>query len=58
MTSFKELSADEQGFYCLFDKIFIETYEGVSNLLNSFVLYYLDTIQIINLTENQTPFFD
>jgi AraC family transcriptional regulator, transcriptional activator of pobA len=58
ITSFKELSSDSKGFYCLFDKAYIETYGGVSNLLNSFAFYDLDAIPIINLTESQTQFFD
>jgi AraC family transcriptional regulator, transcriptional activator of pobA len=39
INSIKELSPNLNGFYCLFDKAFIDTYSGISNLLNTFPCY-------------------
>jgi AraC family transcriptional regulator, transcriptional activator of pobA len=57
ITSVKELSPEIKGFYCLFDKSFIDTYSGLSNLLNTFPFFDLDAIPIINLSESQADFF-
>lgn len=57
ITSVKELSANAKGYYCFFDKLFIDTYTGNTNLLHSFSFFDLDAIPIISLTENQTQFF-
>jgi AraC family transcriptional regulator, transcriptional activator of pobA len=57
INSIKEFSPDLNGFYCLFDKAFIETYSGVSNLLNTFPFFDLDAVPIVNLPESQFDFF-
>jgi AraC family transcriptional regulator, transcriptional activator of pobA len=57
INSVKELSPDLKGFYCLFDKAFVDTYSGVPNLLNTFPFFDLDAISLINLTESQFDFF-
>lgn len=57
ITSVKELSADIQGFYCLFDQEFIDTYSGVSNLLSSLAFFDLDAVPVIRLSEQQAEFF-
>jgi AraC family transcriptional regulator, transcriptional activator of pobA len=57
INSIKELSPDLKGFYCLFDKAFIDTYSGVSNLLNTFPFFDLDALPIVNLPEPQFDFF-
>jgi AraC family transcriptional regulator, transcriptional activator of pobA len=57
ITSVKELSADVKGFYCLFDQLFIETYTGTNNLLNSLPFFDLDAIAIISLPDSQSQFF-
>jgi AraC family transcriptional regulator, transcriptional activator of pobA len=56
INSIKELSPDLNGFYCLFDKAFIDTHSGVSNLLNTFPFFDLDALPIVNLPENQFDF--
>lgn len=57
INSVKELSPDLKGFYCLFDKAFIDTYSGVSNLLDTFPFFDLDAISLINLSASQFDFF-
>jgi AraC family transcriptional regulator, transcriptional activator of pobA len=57
ITSVKELSNDVEGFYILFDQSFIDTFSGVSNLLNSFRFFDLDALSILNLTQDQATFF-
>jgi AraC family transcriptional regulator, transcriptional activator of pobA len=57
ITSVKELSPELKGFYCLFDKSFIDIHSGLSNLLNTFPFFDLDAIPIINLSERQADFF-
>jgi AraC family transcriptional regulator, transcriptional activator of pobA len=57
INSVKELSPDLKGFYCLFDKAFIDTYGGVSNLLNTFRFFDLDALSLINLSQSQFDFF-
>jgi AraC family transcriptional regulator, transcriptional activator of pobA len=57
INSVKELSPDLKGFYCLFDKAFVDTYGGVPNLLNTFPFFDLDAISLINLSQNQFDFF-
>jgi AraC family transcriptional activator of pobA len=57
ITSVKEVSSDLKGYYCLFDKSFIDTYTGTTNLLSSLPFFDLDSIPIINLTDNQAQFF-
>lgn len=55
--SIQELSNDIEGYYCLFDQAFIDTYSGVANLLNEFSFFDLDSLPIIRLTDQQTKFF-
>jgi AraC family transcriptional regulator, transcriptional activator of pobA len=55
--SIKELSPNLNGFYCFFDKTFIDTYFGISNLLNTFTFFDLDAISLINLAKHQSDFF-
>jgi AraC family transcriptional regulator, transcriptional activator of pobA len=57
ITSVKELSNDVKGYYCLFDKPFIDTHTGNANFLNSLPFFDLDAIPVINLTDNQSQFF-
>jgi AraC family transcriptional regulator, transcriptional activator of pobA len=57
INSVKELSPNLKGFYCLFDKAFVDTYGGVPNLLNTFPFFDLDAISLINLSESQFDFF-
>lgn len=57
ITSVKELSSDIQGFYCLFDQAFIDTYSGVSNLLSSLAFFDLDGVPVIRLSDQQAEFF-
>ncbi len=57
ITSVKEFSDDIEGFYILFDKSFIDTFSGVSNLLNSFRFFDLDALSIFSLTDAQAIFF-
>jgi AraC family transcriptional regulator, transcriptional activator of pobA len=57
INSVKELSPDLKGFYCLFDKAFVDTYGGVSNLLNTFRFFDLDALSLINLSQGQFDFF-
>jgi AraC family transcriptional regulator, transcriptional activator of pobA len=57
ISSIKELSNDIEGFYCLFDRAFVDTYSGVSNLLNGFTFFDLDAQPVINLSEKQRDFF-
>ncbi|KOY84420.1 hypothetical protein AD998_20685 [bacterium 336/3] len=57
ITSVKEVSADVKGYYCLFDKPFIDTHTGTTNFLNSLPFFDLDAIPLINLTESQSQFF-
>jgi AraC family transcriptional regulator, transcriptional activator of pobA len=57
INSVKELSPDLKGFYCLFDKAFVDTYSGVPNLLNTFPFFDLDAVSLINLSETQFDFF-
>jgi AraC family transcriptional regulator, transcriptional activator of pobA len=57
INSVKELSPDLKGFYCLFDKTFVDTYGGVSNLLNTFRFFDLDALSLINLSQTQFDFF-
>jgi AraC family transcriptional regulator, transcriptional activator of pobA len=57
ITSVKELSNDIEGFYILFDQSFIDTFSGVSNLLNSFRFFDLDAVSIFSLTDQQANFF-
>jgi AraC family transcriptional regulator, transcriptional activator of pobA len=57
ITSVKELSADIEGFYCLFDQAFVDTYSGVSNLLSSFAFFDLDAVPVIHLSDQQAQFF-
>jgi AraC family transcriptional regulator, transcriptional activator of pobA len=57
ITSVKELSPDIQGFYCLFDQAFIDTYSGVSNLLSSLAFFDLDAVPVIRLSDKQAEFF-
>jgi AraC family transcriptional regulator, transcriptional activator of pobA len=56
INSVKELSPDLNGFYCLFDSAFIDTYSGVSNLLNTFSFFDLDAIPIVNLPDPEFDF--
>jgi AraC-like DNA-binding protein len=58
ITSVKELSKDVKGFYILFDQSFVDTYSGVSNLLNSFRFFDLDAMSIFTLTSKQSNFFE
>jgi AraC family transcriptional regulator, transcriptional activator of pobA len=57
ITSIKELSEDIEGFYILFDQSFIDTFSGVSNLLNSFRYFDLDALSTFSLTDVQADFF-
>ncbi|TAF71967.1 MAG: AraC family transcriptional regulator [Bacteroidetes bacterium] len=57
ITSVKELSNDVKGYYCLFDKPFIDAHTGTTNFLNSLPFFDLDAIPIINLTDSQSQFF-
>ncbi len=57
INSIKELSSDIEGYYCLFDQSFIDTYSGVSNLLNTFSFFDLDAFPVITLSEQQAQFF-
>jgi AraC family transcriptional regulator, transcriptional activator of pobA len=57
ITSIKELSEDIEGFYILFDQSFIDTFSGVSNLLNSFRYFDLDALSTFSLTDAQADFF-
>ncbi len=57
ITSVKELSNDVEGFYILFDQSFIDTFSGVSNLLNSFRFFDLDAFSVFSLTDQQAIFF-
>jgi AraC family transcriptional regulator, transcriptional activator of pobA len=57
ITSVKELSDDVEGFYLLFDQVFIDTYYGTANLLNSFRFFDLDALSIFSLTDAQANFF-
>ena len=57
ITSVKELSTDIEGFYILFDQSFIDTFSGVSNLLNSLRFFDLDALSIFSLTNEQANFF-
>jgi AraC family transcriptional regulator, transcriptional activator of pobA len=57
ITSVKELSVNAKGYYCFFDKLFVDTYTGNSNLLYSFPFFDLDAIPIINLNDSQAQFF-
>lgn len=57
ITSVKELSEDITGFYFLFDRQFIDTYSGTSNLLDTFRFFDLDAVSVFSLTEQQTDFF-
>ena len=57
ITSIKELSSDIEGFYILFDQSFIDTFSGVSNLLNSFRFFDLDALSTFSLTDSQANFF-
>jgi AraC family transcriptional regulator, transcriptional activator of pobA len=57
INSVKELSPNLKGFYCLFDKDFIDTYGGVPNLINTFPFFNLDALSLINLSESQFDFF-
>jgi AraC family transcriptional regulator, transcriptional activator of pobA len=58
ITSVKELSTDIKGFYLLFDQSFIDSFSGISNLLNSFRFFDLDALSIFNLTVHQAIFFN
>jgi AraC family transcriptional regulator, transcriptional activator of pobA len=57
ISSIKELSDDIEGFYCLFDQSFVDTYSGVPNLLNNFTFFDLDALPVISLSENLGTFF-
>jgi AraC family transcriptional regulator, transcriptional activator of pobA len=57
INSVKELSNDIEGYYCLFDQSFIDTYSGVPHLLNSFAFLDLDAFPVISLSDQQAGFF-
>lgn len=57
ITSVQALSADIEGFYCLFDQAFVDTYSGMSNQLSGFAFFDLDAVPILSLTDEQTAFF-
>jgi AraC family transcriptional regulator, transcriptional activator of pobA len=58
ITAVKTLSSDAKGFYCLFDQTFVDYHTGVTQLLHSFSFFDLDAHPIIQLTEQQTQFFE
>ena len=53
-----ELSDDVEGYYCLFDQAFIETFSGMSKILQSFSFFDLDAISVLTLTDEQSAFFE
>jgi AraC family transcriptional regulator, transcriptional activator of pobA len=57
ISSLKKLSADIEGYYCLFDQTFMDTYSGTSNVLGSFTFFDLDAFPIISLSDQQAQFF-
>ncbi|AEI52209.1 helix-turn-helix domain-containing protein [Runella slithyformis] len=57
ISSIQKLSNDIEGYYCLFDQAFIDTYSGVANLLNSFTFFDLDALPVISLSDQQAQFF-
>jgi AraC family transcriptional regulator, transcriptional activator of pobA len=57
ISSIKKLSTDIEGYYCLFDQTFMDTYSGVSNVLNSFAFFDLSAFPVISLSEQQAQFF-
>jgi AraC family transcriptional regulator, transcriptional activator of pobA len=57
INAIKELSRDIEGYYCLFDQAFIDTYSGVSNLLRTFSFFDLNAFPVINLSDQQSQFF-
>jgi AraC-like DNA-binding protein len=57
VTSVVELSEDIEGFHCLFDQEFIDTYSGKSGLLNSLPFFDLDALSVIELPAPIADFF-
>jgi AraC family transcriptional regulator, transcriptional activator of pobA len=57
INSIQELSNDIEGYYCLFDQAFIDTYSGVANILNEFAFFDLDSLPVLSLSDQQAHFF-
>ncbi len=57
IVSVSEPSADIEGYYIQFDQAFMDTYSGITNILQTFAFFDLDAIPIISLTPDQTVFF-
>ncbi|MFM9839648.1 MAG: helix-turn-helix domain-containing protein [Cyclobacteriaceae bacterium] len=57
INSIKKLSTDIEGYYCLFDQTFMDTYSGIPNVLSSFAFFDLDAFPVISLSDQQAQFF-
>jgi AraC family transcriptional regulator, transcriptional activator of pobA len=57
ISSVKKLSTDIEGYYCLFDQAFMDTYSGIPNVLHGFAFFDLDAFPIISLSGQQDQFF-
>ena len=57
-TSIIELSEDIEGFHCLFDKEFIETFSGRSRILDALPFLNLDAFPLIELPASTADFFE
>lgn len=57
VTSIIELSEDIEGFHCLFDQEFIDTYSGKIGTLNSYPFFGLDAFSLVDLPTSTVEFF-